>query len=85
MSEIENSTQEQKPKISKSSIWVVIIVVSFYVAVSLCVAFQILSLKHFLIFAAIFLPVMFFGRLLIEIILSFIRARKYAQKDEQKQ
>lgn len=71
MSETENNAQGQKTKISKSSIWCIIIVVSIGVAVSLCVGLQVLALKHLLIFGAVFLPVVFFGRLLYEIILMF--------------
>jgi len=37
MSETGNNIKEQKTKISKSSIWGVIIVVSVLVAISLCV------------------------------------------------
>lgn len=79
MTETENNTQEAKPKTSKLLIWISIMSVIIFIVIALSVPF-----KSFLIFAAIFLPVMFFGRLLVEIIFSFRRARKYTTNDEQK-
>jgi len=71
VSETENNAQGQKTRISRSSIWCIIIVVSIGVAISLCVGLQVLALKHLLIFGAIFVPVVFLGRLLYGIILMF--------------
>ncbi len=71
MSETENNTQEQNTKISKSLIWGVIIVVSVCVAIGLCVDLQVLALEHLLVFGAIFLPIVFLGRLLYGVILMF--------------
>ena len=71
MSETDNNAKREKPRISKLSIWATIIVVIVGIAIALCVALQILAIKTLLIFGAIFLPVIFFGRLLIEIILIF--------------
>ena len=71
MSETGNNMKERKTRISKLSIWVVIIVAIVCIAIVLCVALQILAVKTLLICGAIFLPVIFFSRLLYEIILIF--------------
>ncbi len=73
-SETDNNTKREKPKIYKLSIWATIIVVIVGIAIAIlfvALQIQILTLKTLLIFGAIFLPVIFFGRLLIEIILIF--------------
>jgi len=75
MSETDNNAKREKPRISKLSIEATIIVVIVGIAITLCVTLQILAIKTLLIFGAIFLPVIFFGRLLIEIILIFKKKR----------
>jgi len=82
MSETNNNAKREKPRISKLSIWATIIVVIVGIAITLCVTLQILTIKTLLIFGAIFLPVIFFGRLLIEIIL--ILKKKGREKAKKK-
>ena len=71
MSEAGSNMKERKTGISMLSLWVVIIVVITCIAIGLCVALQILAVKTVLICGAILLPVIFFSRLLYEIILIF--------------
>ena len=71
MSETENNTQGQKPRISKLSIWTAIIVGIVGVVIALSI-----PVEKLVIFGAIFVPVIFFGGILVRIILIFKNKQK---------
>ncbi len=81
MIEKDSDMPGQKPRVSNVLIWTTLIVIWFSVIVTfigiaaiLCADLQILSSKTLLIFfGAIFLPISFFSRRLIRILIYFMK------------
>ncbi|MFC1675716.1 hypothetical protein ACFL3G_01475 [Planctomycetota bacterium] len=80
MSKRDSNIPGQEPEVCNESVWTTVITIFIIIGIGLCIGFclilEILPLKTLLIFAAIFLPAAFFIRVLIYLVVCYVKSKK---------